>query len=182
MTRKQRRAVMIGGAVAVLAVAGLLVMSALRDTIVFFYTPSDIAKVEAGKPKVAAGQRFRLGGLVKDGSVVRGAGTDVQFAITDTTHTVPVTYRGVLPDLFREGQGVIAEGRLESGGLFRADTVLAKHDETYMPPEVAKALKEQGMWQGDPKGKPKAPSESDAGSSVKFDPKGADHARGRVPK
>ena len=121
MTRKQRRAVLIGGGVAVLAVAGLLVMTALRDTIVFFYTPSDVAKVEAGKPKVAVGQRFRLGGLVKEGSVKRGEGADVQFAITDTSATLPVTYRGVLPDLFREGQGVIAEGRLETSGVFRAD-------------------------------------------------------------
>ena len=144
---------MIGGAVGALAVAGLLVMSALRETIVFFHTPSDVAKVENGRPKIAAGQRFRLGGLVKDGSVKRGEGTDVQFAVTDTRETVPVAYRGVLPDQFREGQGVVAEGRLDASGIFRADTVLAKHDETYMPPEVAKALKEQGVWQGDPKGK-----------------------------
>ena len=83
----------------------------------------------------------------------RGQGPEVQFVVTDTKATVPVVYRGVLPDLFREGQGVIAEGRLEAGGVFRADTVLAKHDETYMPPEVAKALKAQGVWQGDAKGK-----------------------------
>ena len=174
MTRKQRRAVMIGGAVAVLAVAGLLVMSALRDTIVFFYTPSEVARIENGRPKVAVGQRFRLGGLVAEGSVKRGEGTDVIFAITDTKSTLPVSYRGVLPDLFREGQGVVAEGRLDAAGVFRADTVLAKHDETYMPPEVAKALKEQGVW-NDGKPKPKI-------DATKFDPKGADHERGRVPK
>lgn len=142
MTRKQRRGIMIGGGVLVLMVAGLLVLSALRDTIVFFHTPSDVA---AGKVK--DGQRFRLGGLVLEGSIERGTGTDVGFAITDKGSTLKVTYRGVLPDLFREGQGVVAEGRIDQAGVFRADTVLAKHDETYMPPEVAKALKEQGMWQ-----------------------------------
>ena len=142
MTRKQRRGIMIGGGVLVLTIAGLLVLSALRDTIVFFHTPSD---VQAGK--VQSGQRFRLGGLVLEGSIRRGEGTDVGFSITDKGSTIQVAYRGVLPDLFREGQGVVAEGRLEAGGLFRADTVLAKHDETYMPPEVAKALKEQGLWQ-----------------------------------
>jgi cytochrome c-type biogenesis protein CcmE len=143
MTRKQRRGVLIAGGVGVLMIAGLLVMSALRDTIVFFHTPSEVAK-----GKVKPGQRFRLGGLVSDGSVKRGAGTDVEFAITDKTETLPVRYQGILPDLFREGQGVIAEGKIDNGGVFRADTVLAKHDETYMPPEVAKALKEQGVWQG----------------------------------
>jgi cytochrome c-type biogenesis protein CcmE len=142
MTRKQRRGIMIGGGVVVLMIAGLLVMSALRDTIVFFHSPSE---VQAGKVK--DGQRFRLGGLVVEGSIKRGAGTDVAFAVTDKGATIPVTYRGVLPDLFREGQGVVAEGRLDAGGTFRADTVLAKHDENYMPPEVAKALKEQGLWQ-----------------------------------
>ena len=166
MTRKQRRAVLIGGGVAVLALAGVLVMSALRETIVFFHTPSDVAQ-----GKVASGQRFRLGGLVADGSVVRGQGADVIFAVTDKTSTLPVSYRGVLPDLFREGQGVVAEGRIDPGGTFRADTVLAKHDESYMPPEVAKALKQQGVWQG-----------GNGATSAKADPKGADHERGRVPK
>jgi cytochrome c-type biogenesis protein CcmE len=142
MTRKQRRGIMIGGGVIILMIAGLLVMTALRDTIVFFHTPSD---VKAGKVK--DGSRFRLGGLVLEGSIKRGGGTDVGFAVTDKGSTIEVTYRGVLPDLFREGQGVVAEGRIDSGGVFRADTVLAKHDETYMPPEVAKALKEQGLWQ-----------------------------------
>lgn len=142
MTRKQRRAVLILASVAVLGLASILVLFALRDTIVFFHTPSEVSQ-----KRIAPGQRFRLGGLVLEGSVVRGVGTDVRFAVTDTTAQVPVTYRGVLPDLFREGQGVVAEGRLESDGTFRADTVLAKHDETYMPPEVAKALKQQGVWQ-----------------------------------
>ncbi len=142
MTRKQRRGIMIGGGVIVLMIAGLLVLTALRDTIVFFHTPAD---VQAGK--VQAGQRFRLGGIVQDGSIKRGTGTDVSFVVTDKAATIEVSYRGVLPDLFREGQGVVAEGRIEPSGLFRADTVLAKHDENYMPPEVAKALKEQGLWQ-----------------------------------
>jgi cytochrome c-type biogenesis protein CcmE len=95
------------------------------------------------------GQRFRLGGLVEDGSLKRGEGTTVSFVITDKRATLPVTYTGVLPDLFREGQGVVAEGMLTSEGVFHADSVLAKHDEKYMPPEVAKKLKEQGVWRGD---------------------------------
>lgn len=142
MTRKQRRGIMIGGGVIVLTIAGLLVLSALRDTIVFFHTPTEIKDA-----KVKPGQRFRLGGLVAEGSIKRGGGTDVGFVVTDRNATIEVAYRGVLPDLFREGQGVVAEGKLEPTGLFRADTVLAKHDENYMPPEVAKALKEQGLWQ-----------------------------------
>lgn len=146
MTRRQRRAVLILGCLAVVGAAIGLVLTALRDTIVFFHTPS--AVVEKG---LQPGQRFRLGGLVAQGSLKRGTGTDVEFVVTDTAKTINVSYRGVLPDLFREGQGVVAEGVLEAGGHFRADTVLAKHDETYMPPEVAKALKEQGVWQGDAK-------------------------------
>ena len=126
-----------------------LVLVALRDSIVFFYSPSDVA----GK-HLNSGQRFRLGGLVEDGSLKRGEGTTVSFVVTDKRATLPVTYTGVLPDLFREGQGVVAEGKLDSAGRFLADTVLAKHDENYMPPEVAKALKEQGVWKdaGKPKG------------------------------
>jgi cytochrome c-type biogenesis protein CcmE len=141
MTRKQRRAAFIAVGVAILSVAVLLVAIALRDTIVFFHTPREV--VEKGIP---AGKRIRLGGLVADGSVKRGAGTSIEFAITDTVKTIPVSYIGLLPDLFREGQGVVAEGKLDASGRFLADTVLAKHDETYMPPEVAKALKEQGVW------------------------------------
>lgn len=143
MTRKQRRGMLIGGGIGILAIAAALVLFALRDTIVFFYTPSDVAE-----KKVAIGQRFRLGGLVAVGSVRRGQGTNVEFAVTDSVNSLKVTYVGVLPDLFREKQGVVTEGRLISPGLFKADSVLAKHDETYMPPEVAKALKEQGVWQG----------------------------------
>lgn len=142
MTRKRKRGILILGALAGLAVAVALVLVALRETIVFFHTPSDI---EA--KRIPAGKRIRLGGLVEKGSVKRGEGVDVQFAVTDTAKSIKVSYRGVLPDLFREGQGVVTEGRLEPGGLFRADSVLAKHDENYMPPEVAKALKEKGLWQ-----------------------------------
>ena len=144
MTRKQRRAVLIGTCLAVLGVAVGLVLFALRDSIVFFYTPSEVAEKH-----LETGQRFRLGGLVEDGSVKRGEGTTVSFVITDKRATLPVTYTGVLPDLFREGQGVVAEGMLTAGGVFHADSVLAKHDENYMPPEVAKKLKEQGVWRGD---------------------------------
>ena len=142
MTRKQRRAVFIVTGLAVLCAAVLLVAVALRDTIVFFHTPKEVAEKQ-----IAAGTRFRLGGLVTEGSVKRGLGTAVEFSITDTIKTIPVSYTGVLPDLFREGQGVVTEGALEAGRIFRADSVLAKHDENYMPPEVAKALKEKGLWQ-----------------------------------
>lgn len=146
MTRKQRRATFIALGVGVLCVAVFLVMFALSDTIVFFHTPKDVVEKQ-----IPAGKRIRLGGLVEQGSVKRGGGLDVEFAITDTTRSIPVRYKGILPDLFREGQGVVAEGKLDAGGHFVADTVLAKHDETYMPPEVAKALKDQGVWQGDAK-------------------------------
>jgi len=153
MNRRRRRAILIAGALAVLAVAVGLVLTALRDSIVFFHTPSDLTA-----KAVPEGQRIRLGGLVAMGSVKRGQGTDVEFAITDTAEQITVRYRGVLPDLFREGQGVVTEGALEAGRIFRADTVLAKHDETYMPPEVAKALKEKGLWQhGGPKPATNAP-------------------------
>jgi cytochrome c-type biogenesis protein CcmE len=144
MTRKQRRGVLIGAGVAVLCIAAILVLFAFRSSIVFFHTPSDIAT-----SKVPQGQRIRLGGLVEKGSVVRGEGTHVKFAVTDTLQTIPVSYSGILPDLFREGQGVVAEGRIEADGHFAADSVLAKHDETYMPPEVAKALKEKGVQLGE---------------------------------
>lgn len=126
-----------------LAVACVLVLFALRDTIVFFHTPSDVSA-----KKLTSGQRFRLGGLVAGNSVKRGQGTKVEFAVTDTLATVRVLYEGVLPDLFREGQGVVAEGRLDEAGTFLADTVLAKHDENYMPPDVAKALQEKGVKLG----------------------------------
>ena len=144
MTRKQKRLAGIGAIAVVLAVAVALVLVALRDEIVFFYSPTDII-VEA---KAGTGQRFRLGGLVKPGSIAKD-GSTVRFVVTDTDHDLPVTYVGILPDLFREGQGVVAEGRLGADNQFAADTVLAKHDETYMPKEVADTLKDKGVWQGE---------------------------------
>jgi cytochrome c-type biogenesis protein CcmE len=144
MTRKQKRLSIILGGVAILGVAVGLVLYALSDSIVFFYTPSEVAEKH-----VLPGQRFRLGGLVENGSVIRGEGTTVSFAITDTIKILPVSYAGQLPDLFREGQGVVAEGKLDAAGKFIADTVLAKHDENYMPKDVADKLKEKGLWQED---------------------------------
>jgi cytochrome c-type biogenesis protein CcmE len=143
MTRKRRRAFFIGGGIAILSLAVLLVLVALRDSVVFFHTPSEVAQKGIGP-----GKRIRLGGLVAVGSLKRGQGSTVEFAVTDTAKSIDVHYTGILPDLFREGQGVVAEGSLDQIGRFLADTVLAKHDEAYMPPEVAKALKEQGVWQG----------------------------------
>lgn len=146
MTRRQKRLAVIGGAMGFLALAVGLVLTALRQEIVFFRTPTDLA-ADAGTP----GARIRLGGLVENGTVKRGDGTKVSFVVTDTEKTIPVAYEGVLPDLFREGQGVVAEGTLGADGVFVADTVLAKHDENYMPKEVADALKEKGVWQGEAK-------------------------------
>ena len=141
MTRKQRRLILIGSGMAVLAIAVALMLNALRDSIVFFNSPSDVAEKH-----VPAGTRIRLGGLVKNGSLVRNANLSVRFEVTDGKNGIPVNYQGVLPDLFREGQGVVAEGVLDAGGTFKADAILAKHDETYMPKEVADALKRSGHW------------------------------------
>lgn len=143
MTRKQRRFALITAALGVLGLAAALVLGALRESIVFFHSPTEILEKH-----VAPGTRVRLGGLVREGSVQRG-GAAVRFEVTDGNHALAVTYAGILPDLFREGQGVVAEGALDAGGLFHADTVLAKHDETYMPKEVADALKKQGHWKDD---------------------------------
>jgi cytochrome c-type biogenesis protein CcmE len=142
MTRKQRRLVFIGTSLLVLAVAAVLVLSALRESIVFFNSPTDVAEKH-----IAPGSRMRIGGLVKPGSVQRGDNLLVRFAVTDGKTDIAVRYQGIVPDLFREGQGVVAEGRLEAGGTFVADTVLAKHDERYMPREVVDALKKTGRWQ-----------------------------------
>jgi cytochrome c-type biogenesis protein CcmE len=144
MTRKQRRLTIIGGSLAVLGVAAALVLNAMRDSIVFFSTPAMVAEKH-----IPAGRRFRLGGLVQPGSLVRGDNLAVNFEVADGSARLPVSYKGILPDLFREGQGVIAEGVLDPAGVFEADTVLAKHDETYMPKEVADALKKQGHWKDD---------------------------------
>jgi len=146
MTRKGKRLALISGALTVLSVAAGLVLFALRDNIVFFHTPAELAEKH-----VAPGARLRIGGLVKQGSVVKSGGRDVTFTITDNKADLDVSYSGLLPDLFREGQGVVADGALTLDGKFRADSVLAKHDERYMPREVADALKKQGVWQGDKK-------------------------------
>jgi cytochrome c-type biogenesis protein CcmE len=144
MTRKQRRITLIGTALGVLALALALVLSALKESIVFFNSPTDVVEKQ-----VPPGTRIRLGGLVAPGSLVRGDNLAVQFQLTDGSRTVPVAYQGLLPDLFREGQGVVTEGALDQAGVFRADSVLAKHDETYMPKEVADSLKKTGHWKDD---------------------------------
>jgi cytochrome c-type biogenesis protein CcmE len=143
MTRKQRRLILIGSSLGVLAIAAVLVLSAMSDSIVFFNSPSDIVEKH-----IAPGTRIRVGGLVKPGSVQRGENLNIRFEVTDGKHDVAVRYQGIVPDLFREGQGVVTEGKLEAGGI-AADMVLAKHDERYMPREVANALKKQGEWRGD---------------------------------
>jgi len=144
MTRRQRRLALIGAGAVVLGISAALVLTALKDSIVFFNSPTDVVEKH-----VQPGSRIRLGGLVKEGTVQRGDNLAVRFEVTDGNRAIAVSYQGILPDLFREGQGVIAEGVLEPGGGFKADSVLAKHDEKYMPPELAKALKAQGEWRGD---------------------------------
>jgi cytochrome c-type biogenesis protein CcmE len=144
MTRKQRRLTLIGGSLGVLALAAVLVLTALKDSIVFFNSPSDVVE-----KNIQPGSRIRLGGLVKPGTLERGEKLAVRFEVTDGSRAIAVRYQGILPDLFREGQGVIAEGTLEPSGAFKADSVLAKHDEKYMPKEVADALKKQGHWKED---------------------------------
>ncbi len=145
MTRKQRRLYFVVLGVLAVGAAAALVLTALRQDIVFFFSPSEI--VEAKVP--TEGRRIRLGGLVETGSVVK-AGSQVSFKVTDGAHAVPVVFTGILPDLFREGQGVVTEGRLDKG-VFMAAEVLAKHDENYMPKEVADSLKKSGQWQGENK-------------------------------
>ena len=141
MTRKQRRLALIGTGLSVLGLAAGLVLFALKDSIVFFNSPTDVVEKH-----VAPGSRIRLGGLVKPGTLVHGDNLLVKFEVTDGNTSVPVSYTGILPDLFREGQGVVTEGALDGAGGFKADNVLAKHDETYMPKDVADALKKQGHW------------------------------------
>ncbi len=145
MKRKHRRLAFVAAAMVALGAAAALVLVAFEDSLVFFYSPSDLAEKD-----LPEGRRVRLGGLVEEGSVRRLAdGLTVEFRVTDLAAAVPVIYTGVLPDLFREGQGVVTEGVLRADGVFKADGVLAKHDETYMPPEVAEALKRSGQWRGD---------------------------------
>ena len=142
MTPKQRRRLAFALALVVAGAGGAaLVLGALKDNVLYFYSPSDLATKH-----VADGIAFRIGGLVAKGSVMRGPAANVRFVVTDGRASVPVEFRGVLPDLFREGQGVVALGALGAGGVFNATEVLAKHDERYMPPEVVDALKRSGRW------------------------------------
>lgn len=141
MTRKQKRLSVIAGALVFLGAATALTFYALGQKASFFFMPTELQAAS-----LQPGQRIRLGGLVEDGTVKRGQGTEVEFSVTDKTKSVPVTFTGILPDLFREGQGVITEGVMGPNGVFLADSVLAKHDETYMPKEVADSLKKKGVW------------------------------------
>ncbi len=142
MTRKRRRLLIVLAALSCLGVATALMLNAFGDNLVFFYSPTELAEKPPG-----VGHRMRIGGLVEQGSLVRAAdGVTVTFRVTDLKHTVGVSYAGLLPTLFREGQGVVAEGALGADGVFQATNILAKHDEKYMPPEVAEALKKSGQW------------------------------------
>ncbi|HYL50031.1 MAG TPA: cytochrome c maturation protein CcmE [Stellaceae bacterium] len=154
MTRKRRRLYFVLGGVALLGLAVGLTLSALNDNLVFFYGPSDLYAEH-----IPPGRLVRIGGLVATGSVKHEAdGSTLDFTVTDGKKSVPVTYRGTVPDLFREGQGVVVEGRLLTDGSFKATTLLAKHDERYMPPEVVEALKKAGRWQEGENGKPIPPA------------------------
>lgn len=143
MTKAKRRLYFMILGLAALGSATALVLAALQDQIVYFYSPTELQTKH-----VAPNRHVRIGGLVEEGSVLK-EGAVIHFRLTDNTTTVTVTYTGVLPDLFREGQGVVAEGKSDNEGLFHADTILAKHDEKYMPPEVADALKKSGQWKGE---------------------------------
>lgn len=148
MTPRRRRAWIAGAVLLGAAAAVALVINAFRSNLVFFHSPSDVLAQQAPKDR-----SFRLGGLVESGSVARQAdGVTVRFVVTDTAQRIPVEYRGILPDLFKEGKGVVARGRLQDGGLFRADEVLAKHDENYMPPEAADALQRAQKAQSQARG------------------------------
>lgn len=138
MKPRHKRLILVASGIAAIAAAGVLVLGAFQQNLVFFFTPTQVAANEA-----PTGRSFRIGGLVENGSVKRKPdGVTVQFTVTDTVKNVPVEYRGPLPDLFREGKGVVSQGRLGTDGVFRADEVLAKHDENYMPPEAKHALEQ----------------------------------------
>jgi cytochrome c-type biogenesis protein CcmE len=161
--RKRRRMIIVALAAVILAVAAALVVNALRDTVVFFHSPSEVqARLDDAKFNLRE-RRFRIGGLVEVGSVHKMAdGTTMEFRVSDGAQSLAVRYTGLVPDLFREGQGVVAQGRLGADGVFAADEILAKHDENYMPPEVADALKKSGHWHPDGQG----PHQSDVMPSV----------------
>lgn len=142
MKPRHKRMVLIVGGLAILGIAATLVLNAFQSNLVFFFSPTQVAAGEA-----PTGKSFRIGGMVKEGSLARQPdGVTMRFVVTDTDREMTVAYRGILPDLFREGKGVVAQGKLAEGGIFAASEVLAKHDENYMPREVADALKKQGRW------------------------------------
>ena len=144
MTPRQRRMVLVGLMLAGVAIAAFLGLRAFQKNLLYFYTPTQVAAGEAPK-----GYSFRVGGLVVAGSVQRAEGVTVRFSVTDGAATVPIVYSGILPDLFREGQGIISIGQMGADGVFQASEVLAKHDENYMPPEVSDALKKGGQIRPD---------------------------------
>jgi cytochrome c-type biogenesis protein CcmE len=163
VTRKQKRLTVILGGMSFIMVAVLLVMFAFSQSVAYFFMPADLAKTD-----VQPGTRIRLGGLVAEGSVKRGQGSTVSFTVTDGTGNVPVTYTGILPDLFREGQGVVTEGAFDVSHKFVADSVLAKHDEKYMPKEVADRLKKDGVWEdGSGKGMAQGTNKADGQGVIK---------------
>jgi cytochrome c-type biogenesis protein CcmE len=138
MKRRHKRIIFIACSLAALGFATWLVLGAFRNNLVFFFSPTQVAAKEA-----PVGRTFRIGGLVQDGSLKRDSdGLTIRFVVTDTANTIPVAYKGILPDLFKEGRGCVAQGRVGTDGVFYADQIMAKHDENYMPPEAAKALQE----------------------------------------
>jgi len=156
--RKHKRLMFVLGGMAALGIAAGLVVSAFDENLVFFFSPTELAAKEI-KPD----QRIRIGGLVEAGSLTKETdGVTVRFSVTDNTKSLTVRYKGILPDLFREGQGVVAEGRMGTDGVFEASEVLAKHDENYMPREVADALKKSGEWKGEKHGD--APAGANSGA------------------
>ncbi len=155
MTRKRRRIYFLLAAMIALGGATGLILAAFQDNVTYFYGPSDLHAQTA----MVGTRLIRLGGLVTPGSVRHDATGAIQFTVGDGKTEIPVHYRGILPDLFREGQGIIAEGRINANGIFTATTILAKHDETYMPPEVADALKRAGTWRGEPQDKSAGPKQ-----------------------
>jgi cytochrome c-type biogenesis protein CcmE len=158
MKSRHKRLALIGGGLAALGVAAALILSAFQENLVFFFSPSDVVAQKAPRDRA-----FRIGGLVEEGSVKRD-GVLVSFKVTDTAQTIPVVYQGILPDLFREGKGVVAQGKLGADGVFRASEVLAKHDENYMPPEAAHAV-EQAHKAGKTLQMPDKPGSSPGGST-----------------